>query len=89
MIIDIACKDFIEDLRAKNKSTLLEKRKVKKVKKEKIEKLDLNLELKSKNKKKFSLLEKKDKKKVVCTNKKIILQHLLLKNTLLIRDRII
>ena len=79
----------MEDLRTKNKGTLLKKRKVKKVKKEKIKKLDLNLEPKSKNKKKFSLLEKKEKKKVACTDKEIILQHLLLKNALLVGDEVI
>ena len=85
----MVCKDFMEDLRTKNKDTLLKKKKVEKVKKEEIEKLDLNIELKNKNKKEFSLLEKKEEKKVVCTDKKVILQHLLLKNTLFVGDEVI
>ena len=87
----IASKDFVKDFRAKNKDTLLKKRKVKKVKKKKIKKLNLNLELKSKNKnkKKFSLLEEKEEKKVTYTNKKVILQYLLLKNTLSVRNKVI
>ena len=66
----MTCKDFIKDLRIKNKATLLKKKKVKKIKKKKIKKLDLNLELKSENKKEFSLLEEKKEKKVTYTNKR-------------------
>ena len=63
----------MKNLRTKNKDTLLKERKAEKVIKKKIKILDLNLELESKKKKVFSLLEEKEEKKIACMDKKVIL----------------